>query len=307
MGVWSPAVNNTATTTYTFTPNQSGCAAPTTMEIVVIPNVIVSISGKTGVCQGGSFPDIVLSATNGTAPYTYTYSIGNGETKVITTNDNSIAIDLASFDSNNVGCHDIAVEVSANGGCVSNAVFTDHLCVYANPNADFRLNSGGQLGDVITVNESIGATSYEWNFGDGSGTYYSENPIHSFSDESTETYTVQLIASNANGCRDTTYRTIKIEEELVFYVPNTFTPDGDEYNNVFKPVISSGYDLTEYSLDIYNRWGERIFTSLNSEIGWDGTYNGSLTQDGTYTWKISLKIIGIDDRKEYVGHVNIVR
>jgi gliding motility-associated-like protein len=64
-------------------------------------------------------------------------------------------------------------------------------------------------------------------------------------------------------------------------------------------------------LAIYNRWGEIIFESNNSEIGWDGSYgtNGEIvmSQDGTYTWKITFKTIRNDERKFVVGHVNLVR
>jgi len=62
---------------------------------------------------------------------------------------------------------------------------------------------------------------------------------------------------------------------------------------------------------IFNRWGEVIFKSHNSEIGWDGTYgsnyNQGLVADGTYTWKIEFKLKQNDERKIVVGHVNLVR
>lgn len=310
-GVWSPAVNNTATTTYTFTPNQVGCVLPVTMEVVVVPDITVSIAGPTDVCQEGEAPMIIFETNGGVAPYTYTYSIGSGPSETVISTIDSLSLNLSDyggFSLNNTGCFDVKIEVSATGGCTNNATFPDYLCVHPKPHAAFGISSGTQSGMVTMNNESLGATAYTWNFGDGTGASHLENPTHNFSTESSETYIIELIAYNDKGCSDTTYRTIKIEEDLIFYVPNTFTPDGDEYNNVFKPIISSGYDLSDYSLDIYNRWGERIFTSHNTDIGWDGTYNGSLIQDGTYTWKIVLKIIGgVDDRKEYVGHINIIR
>ena len=309
-GTWSPAVNNTATTTYTFTPNQSGCAVSTTMEVIVIPDLTVSIAGTTDVCQGGEMPAIIFSANGGIAPYTYTYSVGNSSSETIISTDDSVFVSLANdggFNINNTGCYDITIEISASGGCSNTAVFPDYLCVHPKPQAAFGVSSETLSGTVIMNNQSVGATNYAWNFGDGSGVNYSENPTHNFSNVSSETYVIELIAYSAEGCSDTTFRTVKIEEELVFYVPNTFTPDGDEYNNIFRPVLSSGYDLSDYSLDIYNRWGEHIFTSHNADIGWDGTYDGGLAQDGIYTWKIVLKIVGVDDRKEYVGHLNIIR
>ena len=93
-----------------------------------------------------------------------------------------------------------------------------------------------------------------------------------------------------NGCVSypTSYLTTirRCPEELI-YIPNTFTPDGDENNNTWLPVFTSGFDPQDFYLTIYNRWGELIFKSYNSTIPWDGTYNNTKCQDGVYTWGLS--------------------
>ena len=58
-------------------------------------------------------------------------------------------------------------------------------------------------------------------------------------------------------------RGIIINDELIFYVPNTFTPDGDTYNQTFQPIFTSGYDPLVFSMLIYNRWGELLFESTD--------------------------------------------
>jgi gliding motility-associated-like protein len=102
-----------------------------------------------------------------------------------------------------------------------------------------------------------------------------------------------------------------VYEELIFYVPNTFTPDYDNYNQFFTPVFTSGYDPFDYNLYIFNRWGELIFESHNAQIGWDGSYGANkeieMVQDGTYTWKLEFKVTKNDERKMFVGHVNVLR
>ncbi|MDX1652570.1 MAG: gliding motility-associated C-terminal domain-containing protein, partial [Brumimicrobium sp.] len=101
-----------------------------------------------------------------------------------------------------------------------------------------------------------------------------------------------------------------IVEELIYYVPNTFTPDNDNFNEVFKPIFTSGFDPFDYKLLIFNRWGEIIFESNNAEVGWDGTYGADseqIVKDGTYVWKIIFKTKINDERKEIVGHVNVLR
>ena len=120
-----------------------------------------------------------------------------------------------------------------------------------------------------------------------------------------------LIAYSPFGCVDTAYSTIQIYEELIFYVPNTFTPDQNNYNPVFLPVFTSGFDPYDYNLKIFNRWGEIIFESFNHLVGWDGSYgmNGEIEmcQDGVYTWKIEFKVNRWDERRIAVGHVNLIR
>lgn len=97
------------------------------------------------------------------------------------------------------------------------------------------------------------------------------------------------------------------EEEIIYYVPNTFTPNGDEHNNIFNPVFVCGYDPLEYRFEIYNRWGEIVFTSLDAEIGWDGTYNGLPAKEGVFGWKLEYKSENTAEKKVLTGHANLLR
>jgi len=101
--------------------------------------------------------------------------------------------------------------------------------------------------------------------------------------------------------------TIELCPNEIFYIPNAFTPDGDERNNTFKPVITSGVDLFNYSFYIYNRWGQVIWESYSPNIGWDGTFNNIMCQDGIYTWKLKFKTPKTDEIKEFVGSLTLIR
>jgi gliding motility-associated-like protein len=98
---------------------------------------------------------------------------------------------------------------------------------------------------------------------------------------------------------------------LIYYVPNTFTPDGNSVNGVFKPIFTSGFDPYNFRMLIYNRWGELIFETRDAEVGWEGTYgtgeNAKICQDGTYVWKIDFKLLESDKYISINGHVNLVR
>lgn len=95
-------------------------------------------------------------------------------------------------------------------------------------------------------------------------------------------------------------------EELI-YIPNTFTPDGDENNHVWQPVFTSGFDPQDFYLTIYNRWGELIFKSYNSTAAWDGTYNNTKCQDGVYTWVIVYGDKNTDKETLIKGNVTLIR
>ncbi|MNY59697.1 hypothetical protein D3C86_1961710 [compost metagenome] len=100
---------------------------------------------------------------------------------------------------------------------------------------------------------------------------------------------------------------IIVKDDHILYVPNTFTPDGDEFNNEFTPIVTAGYDTRNYSFTLYNRWGETLFESQDVNRGWDGTYLGKLVPAGIYTWTIRIKSLDDDRYEVFTGHVNMMR
>lgn len=210
------------------------------------------------------------------------------------------------------GLYDIGLTVTTINGCTNAVVYPDFIFVENVPTASFNASSTSVETintEVSFSNNSVNASTYSWNFGD-SGTSTAENPTHSFPEESSNTYTVEMFAySPIYGCVDSAELVISVEEILLFYVPNTFTPDDDSYNQTFQPVFHSGYDPYDFELLIFNRWGEIIFESHNADIGWDGTYGGGseIVADGTYTWKIEFKTTANDERKVVNGLVNLLR
>ena len=113
-----------------------------------------------------------------------------------------------------------------------------------------------------------------------------------------------------NGCAsnpESFFVTIELCPNEIFYIPNAFTPNGDERNNTFRPIITSGVDIYNYSFVIYNRWGQIIWESYNPNIGWDGIYDNVICQDGVYNWKLKFKTPKVDNIKEFFGNLTIIR
>ncbi|MBL1280931.1 MAG: gliding motility-associated C-terminal domain-containing protein [Fluviicola sp.] len=162
--------------------------------------------------------------------------------------------------------------------------------------------------EITFTNASTNADVYNWTITGPNGyneSFSSENLTHLFPLD-TGTYTICLTAINSTGCTDVICRSLIVRDAEVLYVPNTFTPDGDEFNQTFR-AYAMGIDIYDYEMLIFNRWGEIIWESHDVLVGWDGTYKGKVVQVGTYTWKITFKDFYDDDRKIYHGHVNIVR
>ncbi len=113
-------------------------------------------------------------------------------------------------------------------------------------------------------------------------------------------YTVTY--TDENGCR--TSDRINIFFDPTIYVPNTFTPDGNFANDVFKAV---GGNISSFKLTVYNRWGEEIITLNSIKESWDGTYKGLPCPDGTYVWKMRYSRYESDDIRVKTGHINLIR
>lgn len=305
--IWDNGViNNTpfeplATTTYTIIGTDgNGCTNTTTANVTVHPNPIIDF---TATPQIGCAPLEVefLNATTNSINCLWDY--GNGTS--------STACGNTQITYNNAGIYSVTLTVSNTAGCTSTHTEIDYIEVQEQPVADFSVDNSYisiENTEVEFTNLSLYSTFYEWNFGDEFGGSNEENPLHVFPATGNTIYTVELIASNDIGCSDTTTAQIHVNDVIIYYVPNAFTPDGDEFNQIFQPVFTSGFDIYDYHLIIFNRWGEVMFESYNSEFGWDGTYsNGELVPDGVYTWKINFKESMSDKKHQEIGHVTILK
>jgi gliding motility-associated-like protein len=120
-------------------------------------------------------------------------------------------------------------------------------------------------------------------------------------------YTVQLSSETALGCQDSLLMTVSVQDNVALYIPNTFTPDGEEYNTVFLPIFSTGFTPINYRFSIFNRWGGTIFESNNQLVGWDGRLEFVLCQSGIYNYQISYTRKEGESPIIIDGHVNLLR
>ena len=296
------AVSPSGTTIYTVSVSD-GCETPVATASVTITTYPTPNIGFSGDVLSGCMPiDVTFEEINIPAGSQCLWNFGDGGSS----ND----CNDVSYIFTQAGCWNISLAITTPEGCAASFDVANYICVYEYPTASFTF--GPQPATILTptidfVNTSSGASTYEWTF-DVLGMADSdneENPVYTFLNEP-GTYEVCLNATSNEGCSADTCANVLINDELLLYVPNSFTPNGDGINDVFAPFVN-GADPLNYDLLIFNRWGELIFEEQHSSKGWDGYQNGVLAQDGVYVWKINCKEVSGGQYHEYIGHVTLMK
>lgn len=287
------------TVSVTATSPQGCTGPPTDFVITVHPNPIVSFYADSLV---GCSPFVTTFHNTSNIPgQNCVWDFGNGLGAFGC--DSAVTVFGA-------GLYSVTLNVTTSDGCFGSATTSNYIQVYEQAVAEFTFSP--QIIDIDDTevqfhNESSNADGYEWDFGDTTITNYQTNPTHTYPPRPNQ-YLVTLIATNSGMCPDTAMQLVTIQDVIVFYVPNVFTPDHDEFNEGFHPVFTSGFDPFDYHLIIFNRWGEVLFESYNAAIGWDGTYsNQGLVEDGVYIWQIEFKENMSDKRHTHRGHVTVLK
>lgn len=172
----------------------------------------------------------------------------------------------------------------------------------ADPNPVYLDN--GQA-PVSFTDLTINSVKWNWHFGDPAGsTSIVASPNHIYT--TAGNYRVKLVVENADGCRDSTYKTITVEAPFFLYVPNAFTPNGDGVNDEFG-VKCSGVDPDRFEMAVYSRNGQIVFRTTTPGATWDGKdRNGKVCPFGEYIYIVNAYTSdGI--KKEYVGGVTLIR
>jgi gliding motility-associated-like protein len=191
--------------------------------------------------------------------------------------------------------HYSVIAEDANG-CVDTAyVFVD---IHPNPFVQTSPDVYAFMGDEIQLNATSTTTGpFVWSPSEFLSCVVCPNPIAT--PNQNMTYYVSYVDENGCSARDSVF----INFDGILYIPNTFTPDGSQFNEVFK---AKGGNIVSFKLQIYNRWGELIYTINDLNESWDGTYGGVVCQDGTYTWKVEYTDINANEVR-LIGHVNLLR
>lgn len=160
---------------------------------------------------------------------------------------------------------------------------------------------------VVFTNHSTGASTYEWDIA-GLATSTAVNEQHTFSDRHPGTYRVCLTAYNANQCVDSVCHYAVVEDVLLTYVPNAFTPDADGVNDGFLMTTTIPV-ITTFELLIFDRWGKQVFKTNDPYEPWLGKQDnsGKVLPQGVYAYRIRYEVKGQDTMRELNGHVTLLK
>jgi gliding motility-associated-like protein len=258
--------------------------------------------------SSGCFPEEIYfyNSTNTAQVASCNWDLGNGFTS---TNTDTVV------NSYNVpGIYDISLEVISPNGCINDTTYFGFIEIYDYPEANFvsEPNPVSILTPQVQFYDS--STSdvvlFQWSFFDSTnfliGTSNEQNPNYVFSDEIEQNYPVELYVENQYGCSDTVYGIQVILGEYSFYMPNSFTPNGDGLNDSFYPIADK-IDESGYQFQVFNRWGEVVFSTKDINDSWDGKFKGSDVMVDAYLWVINLKDIQTAESKEIRGYVLLSR
>lgn len=292
--LWSSPGGNSATTQqyslaasnpgasgiYTLSvTNASNCSASGTIEVEVLPlpNArLLSSHNQQCVPFCSTF---TLQSDSASVPLTVSNMYCNGQT--YTSSPFSMCFTQP-------GQYSLSSVFADTNGCVNNSIFL--VDAYPRVNADFYFEPPLPLAGIdqvqfVNASQGQGQTQWNWFFmANNQDTVFAPNCTYLF--EQPGKYPVALLVKNQWGCMDTVIKTVVVEEEFAFYVPNTFTPNGDGINDVFQP---KGIGFTDFRMDIYDRWGQRIFYTDAFDQVWDGSFKGKPCQLGIYNWIIQVK------------------
>ncbi|MEE9440220.1 MAG: PKD domain-containing protein, partial [Saprospiraceae bacterium] len=204
------------------------------------------------------------------------------------------------------GSYSVSVFITSPIGCTTGTSYADWIRILDSPIAGFSYSPEQPSifnKTVSFIDESSNAQSWSWDIG-GVGSLQ-QNPTYTFQD--TGIVRVEQIAVHETGCTDTATALIDILPLVTLHVPNAFTPNNDGLNDTFK---GKGYfdGFQEFTMQIWNRWGEKIYETLDPDIGWNGQKNNAGTNSPGGVYVYTIEYIGPRGGVEKLkGHVTLIR
>lgn len=289
------AFSDTGTFNVSLTVTDNNCSDTYTGQVRIIDLPKVNFGYQQAGCVPFTANFTNLSEAYG--PMTYFWEFGDGGTSTAAN---------PSYVYTTPGLYSVRLSVTTSEGCIGtyDTLIGDIISAETNPISGFELSAG----EVHIYDPEIEITSTALN---ADTAYYvisngdvvpGFNPSYSFPD--TGWYTITQVSLTSAGCLDTTQKHIKVNPMYMFFSPNAFSPDKDGKNDEFK---QKGVGIREYELQIFNRWGELIYSTTDINEGWDGhTFTGEKAVQGNYAYRTRI-INYFGEEFDYKGSIVLLR
>lgn len=280
-------VNPSQSANYTVTAtDECGISVvDTTYVEVAVSLMSISQSPIDTVCPYDEV-ELFISVTGGQAPYSYNWGHSFE-------NDSSSTVYPG---------YSNTYPVSVQDQCGTYSLEANPKVIVVKPKANFKVLSSTKMVGLPIEFQNLSAESVEWvwDFGNEQ-TSFEHSPGTTY--QTSDFHTVQLVAINNLGCTDTAEQRIFIDPEFYFYAPNSFTPDGNHLNSTYDVSVIGAAQMR---FEIFNRWGEIIYTTDDPNFQWDGTYNSELAPAGVYVYRCVVSD-ELSRKHEFTGHINLLR
>ncbi len=278
------------TTTYTVIGTNGTapflCTSSNTIKVNAIPNPTVIAGANQIICEGRNALLYAIGANTYTwSPNAGIVDIHDSTTNVYPQGSGVFIYTITGTSSNNcTGSNTLQVTV--------NPLPT----VYAGEDTTINIDNTVTLFGTGNNYVQLGFVSAS----DGTPLSCNYCPTVTVNPQNNTCYTLEAISPF--GCKNTDVVCITVTKDWNVYIPNAFTPDGDKLNEVFIPV---GYAISEIKLTIFDRWGHVVFKSNDTVIGWDGTKNGKVCEQGVYVYQAEITAMS-GEKVIKTGHVTLI-
>jgi gliding motility-associated-like protein len=283
--------NSTYTVTLTMT-DTNACNNPSIITKVIDYNISI-VKAEFQMPDSVCVPSLVSFIDQSTNATTWSWNFGDG-------NSSSVSNPVNTYTA--TGTYNVFLVSGNPNSCNKFDTISHSITVLPSPTADFNWAPNPPIPNTpnIFTNTSTNATSYFWDFGDGS-TSTLKDDIHIYQKDGL--YNVCLTARNEYGCKDTACKQVRGLVIPLVDVPTGFSPNGDGINDV---VYVKGYGIQTMLFRIYNRWGEKVFESTDQKVGWDGRYKNQMQEMEVYGYTLNVTFSdGTKDSKS--GNITLLK
>lgn len=283
--------------------NPNACnATDTSSQLIFQPNNVVAIFEAASGC-----PPFSLSITNSSINATrYEWTFWDGTTSVDS---------VPTFGELETGTYPLTLTAYNPLTCNDSSTTTGSFTVYGRPAAYFTTSDSlyALNEDIVFLNESSPGV-YLWNFDDGTTSDLPDSVIHAYVERGE--YNPCITVTDSNGCDSTYCKQLRIDFVGIIDVPNAFSPNGDNFNDV---LFVRGLGVTEIEFKIYNRWGELVFETNDIAIvcnelqncirtkGWDGTYKNEKQEMDVYVYTLDATFENGEETGVRKGNITLIR